>query len=296
MFLSISITAWRQGKGVFALRGALALHTEYPAFKRVLVQDCPHSLGVLEIDAPSHTVTWTPERHADGTAQHQASPAVKVPLPPRVGRMRQADQLYSLMHVAALRHAVRGEVCELPEVRGSGLPVPARDPDTVFGGGRGNAVITIGWRVPVKGAEVRFVLPDGAPGSSDPERIGTSLVLMIDGFLPVILDVGGAFDSAVEKVPGVIGLPSGVETWSASTEFPTVGGASGFDCTSFFSCAYAVRCGSPWDEVRRGLAEALAHEVACGLEGSEVSVAVTRPDGGVIARVTPDNANLWKEK
>lgn len=295
MFLSIAITAGRQGKGVFALRGALELHTEYPAFRRVLVQDCPHFLGVLEIDSPAHTVTWTPESRVVSASRVQAPSVVKVSLPPGVGRMRQADQLYSLMHVAALRHAVRCEVCELPEVRGSGLQVPARDPDTMFGGGRGNKAITIGWRVPVESAEVRLSLPDGAPGPSGPERIGASLALVIGGE-PVVFRVWTTSVTAVEKVPGVIGLPSDVETWRASTEFPMVGGASESYCEPFFSCVYAVRCGSPWDEVRRGLAEALAHEVACGLEGSEVSVVVTHPDGGVIARVTPDNANLWKEK
>lgn len=295
MFLSIAVTAWRQGKGVFALRGALELHTEYPAFKRVLVQDCPHSLGVLEIDTPAHTVTWTPESRVVSASRVQAPSVVKVSLPPRVGRMRQADQLYSLMHVAALRRAVLCEVCELPEVRGSGLPVPARDPDTSFGGGRGNKVITIGWRVPVESAEVRLSLPDGAPGPSGPERIGASLALVIGGE-PVVFRVWTTSVTAVEKVPGVIGLPRDVEALTASTEFPMVGGASGFGCTSFFSCVYAVRCGAPWDEVRRGLAEALAHEVARELEGSEVGVAVTRADGEVITRVSPDNANLWKEK
>lgn len=295
MFLSIAITARRQGKGVFAFRGALALHTEYPAFKRVPVQDCPHSLGVLEYQSPAHTVTWTPERHAASTARGGVHPVVTVSLPPGVGRMRQADQLYALMHVEVLRRAVMREVSEMSEVRGSGFEVPERDPDTAFGGGRGIEVITIGWRVPVESAEVRLSLPDGAPGPSGPERIGASLALVIGGE-PVVFRVWTTSVTAVEKVPGVIGLPSDVETWRASTEFPIVGGASESYCTPFFSCVYAVRCGSPWDEVRRGLAEALAHEVACGLEGSEVSVAVTRADGEVIARANPDNANLWKEK
>lgn len=295
MFLSIAITSRRQGKGMFSLRGALELHTEYPAFWRVPVQYCPHSLGVLEVDTPAHTVTWTPEAHAGSPERVEANPVVTVPLPRGVGRMRQADQLYALMHVEALCHAVMREVSEMPEVRGSGFTVPVRDPDISFGGGTGNEVITIGWRVPVESAEVRFLFPDEPPRDSGSEHIGASLALVIGGE-PVVFRIWTTPATAVEKMPGVIGLPRGVEALTASTEFPVVSGASEGYCTPFFSCVYAVRQGTPWNEVRRGLADALAHVVAEALEGTEVSVVVTRPDGGVIARVTPDNANLWKEK
>jgi hypothetical protein len=295
MFLSIAVTAWRQGKGVFALRGALELHTEYPAFRRVLVQDCPHYLGVLEVDTSSNMVTWTPESHATSTTRGEVHSAVTVPLPPGVGRMRRADQLYALMHVEALRHAVMREVSGLPEVQGSGFTVPARDPDTAFGGGTGNEVITIGWRLPVESAEVRFLFPDEPPRDSGSEHIGAALALVIGGE-PVIFRVWTTSATAVEKMPGVIGLPRDVEAVRASTEFPVVSGASEGYCEPLFSCVYAARQGTPWDEVRRGLAGALAHGVVCGLEGAEVSVAVTRADGEVITRVSPDNAHLWEEK